>query len=87
MVLLPETSGQLVPRSDVPGGFEVDAAELEVGQWVYAHRQMAGLGSALIFYDRTKRADYPVARRVVGGSQGRRGRANERGGKNSLGQG
>ncbi len=46
VVLLPDTSGQLAAQMDLPGRFEVDAAELEVCRWAYGHGQMAGRGTA-----------------------------------------
>jgi two-component system sensor histidine kinase KdpD len=48
VVLLPDSTGHLVPQTDLPGRFEVDTSELAVGQWVHDHTQMAGLGTATL---------------------------------------
>jgi two-component system, OmpR family, sensor histidine kinase KdpD len=48
VVLLPDGSGQLAVQTDLPARYEMSTSELGVGQWVYAHQQMAGLGTATL---------------------------------------
>ncbi len=48
VVLLPDAAGRLLPRSGVAAEFEMDANESAVSQWVYAHRQPAGLGTSTL---------------------------------------
>lgn len=48
VVLLPDVSGQLAVQPGLPGRFPVDASELGVSQWAFAHGQMAGLGTATL---------------------------------------
>lgn len=43
IVLLPDATGHLAAWG--MGSFEMDASDLGVGQWVYEHRQPAGLGT------------------------------------------
>jgi len=45
VVLLPDAAGRLLPLSGVAADFDMDSNELAVSQWVYAHRQLAGLGT------------------------------------------
>ncbi len=45
-VLLPVAGGRLAPQPAAP--FDLDANELAVSQWVYEHRQLAGLGTATL---------------------------------------
>ncbi len=45
VVLLPDASGRPATQPDLPAQFEMDTTELGVSQWVYEHRQMAGLGT------------------------------------------
>ncbi len=45
VVLLPDASGRPTIQPDLPAQFEMDTTELGVSQWVYEHRQMAGLGT------------------------------------------
>ncbi len=47
-VLLPGPTGRLAMRNQFPASFELDANELGVGQWVFEHGEMAGLGSATL---------------------------------------
>ncbi len=47
-VLLPEAGGHLAPRGGVASQDALDANELAVAQWVYAHRQPAGLSTATL---------------------------------------
>jgi two-component system, OmpR family, sensor histidine kinase KdpD len=46
--LLPDATGRLAPRKGLPRSFEIDTSEFAVGQWVYEHRQIAGLGTATL---------------------------------------
>jgi len=48
VVLLPDASGHLGPAPGVPPAFPIDANEQAVGQWVYEHRQPAGLGTSTL---------------------------------------
>jgi len=48
VVLLPDVSGRLRPQTDLGSQFEMDGNELGVSQWVYEHRQMAGVGTATL---------------------------------------
>ncbi|MBI4178512.1 sensor histidine kinase KdpD [bacterium] len=43
VILLPRTEGGLVQGAAHPAPFEIDADEGAVGQWVFEHRQIAGL--------------------------------------------
>lgn len=45
IVLLSDATGRLTPQTGLPERFEMDAAALEVSQWVHEHRSMAGLGT------------------------------------------
>jgi two-component system sensor histidine kinase KdpD len=45
VVLRPAPTGGLVTRAAHPTPFEIDVTEGGVSQWVFAHRQMAGLGA------------------------------------------
>jgi two-component system sensor histidine kinase KdpD len=47
-VLLPDGAGRPLPRPGVRAQFEVDGSELAVSQWVYQHREPAGLGTATL---------------------------------------
>lgn len=47
-VFLPDASGRLVAHTDLPGRFDVDASEHGTIQWVHAHQQAAGLGTATL---------------------------------------
>jgi two-component system sensor histidine kinase KdpD len=44
-VLRPGPTGGIVPKAAHPVPFEIDTNEGGVSQWVYEHRQMAGLGT------------------------------------------
>ncbi len=44
-ILLPDDQGRLVPAVQAPSAFVPDQQELSVAQWVYEHRQPAGLGT------------------------------------------
>jgi two-component system sensor histidine kinase KdpD len=48
VVLLPDSTSRLVPQTDLPGGFEMDASEIAVGRWAHDHTQMAGMGTATL---------------------------------------
>jgi two-component system sensor histidine kinase KdpD len=48
VVLLPDASGRPATQPDLPAQFEMDTTELGVSQWVYEHRQMAGLGTSTL---------------------------------------
>lgn len=48
MILLPDAARRLSPQMGLPTQFEMDATELAVGQWVYEHGQIAGLGTATL---------------------------------------
>jgi two-component system sensor histidine kinase KdpD len=48
VVLLPGPDGRPVPRSEIGGRFTGDARELAVAQWVYDHREAAGLGTTTL---------------------------------------
>ncbi len=48
VVLLPDASGRLKPESEISAQFPTDATESGVSQWVYEHRQAAGLGTATL---------------------------------------
>jgi two-component system, OmpR family, sensor histidine kinase KdpD len=48
VVLLPDSTGHLVPQPDLPGRFKMGTSELAIGRWVYDHTQMAGLGTATL---------------------------------------
>jgi two-component system, OmpR family, sensor histidine kinase KdpD len=47
-VLLPDATGRLAARSVPAATLRVDAAEQAVAQWVYEHRELAGLGTATL---------------------------------------
>jgi two-component system sensor histidine kinase KdpD len=47
-VLLPDASGRLVARPVPAATLRTDAAEQAVAQWVYEHRELAGLGTATL---------------------------------------
>src|SRR5262249_14145850 len=47
-MLLPEESGRVVVRRAHPAEFPMDTSELAVAQWVYEHREVAGLGTATL---------------------------------------
>ncbi|MCI0548397.1 MAG: sensor histidine kinase KdpD [Candidatus Rokubacteria bacterium] len=47
-VLLPGAEGRLEPAPGLTGGFEVDASDRGVSQWVYEHGQPAGLGTTTL---------------------------------------
>ena len=48
VILLPDPSGRPTIRAGLPAQFEMDTTELGVSQWVYEHRQMAGLGTSTL---------------------------------------
>lgn len=48
VVLLPDASGRPATQPDLPAQFEMDTTELGVSQWVYEHREMAGLGTSTL---------------------------------------
>ncbi len=45
VILLPDASGRPTIQPGLPAQFEMDTTELGVSQWVFEHRQMAGLGT------------------------------------------
>ena len=47
-VLLPDVAGRLAPRPPSAGTLGADAAEQGVAQWVFAHRELAGLGTSTL---------------------------------------
>jgi two-component system, OmpR family, sensor histidine kinase KdpD len=47
-ILLPDATGRLAPRSVPTATLRTDAAEQAVAEWVYAHRELAGLGTATL---------------------------------------
>jgi two-component system, OmpR family, sensor histidine kinase KdpD len=47
-VLLPDESGRVAARRADPPELAMDASELGVAQWVYAHGELAGLGTATL---------------------------------------
>jgi two-component system, OmpR family, sensor histidine kinase KdpD len=47
-VLLPEETGRLTPRPVPAATLRTDAAEQAVAEWVYAHRELAGLGTSTL---------------------------------------
>ncbi len=47
-VLLPEVGGRLSPRPVPAATLRMDTTELAVAQWVYAHRELAGLGTSTL---------------------------------------
>jgi two-component system sensor histidine kinase KdpD len=46
--LLPDGAGRLTVRSVPSATFRTDAAEQAVAQWVFAHRELAGLGTSTL---------------------------------------
>jgi two-component system sensor histidine kinase KdpD len=48
IVLLPDAGGRVSPRRGSGAQLDMDAGELGVSQWVYEHRQHAGLGTATL---------------------------------------
>ena len=47
-LLLPDESGRLAPRRVAPEGMTLGATEMGVAQWVFEHREVAGLGTATL---------------------------------------
>jgi two-component system sensor histidine kinase KdpD len=47
-VLLPDGTGRLAPRSVPAATLRTDAAEQAVAEWVYTHRELAGLGTSTL---------------------------------------
>jgi two-component system sensor histidine kinase KdpD len=47
-LLLPDHTGHLTLRGSEPPGFALDSNEDAVAKWVYAHGQLAGLGTATL---------------------------------------
>jgi two-component system sensor histidine kinase KdpD len=47
-VLLPDGAGRLAPRSVQAATLRTDTAEQAVAEWVYAHRELAGLGTSTL---------------------------------------
>src|SRR5262249_52021431 len=47
-MLLPDETGRVVVRHAHPADLPMDASELAVAQWVYDHRELAGLGTATL---------------------------------------
>jgi two-component system sensor histidine kinase KdpD len=47
-VLLPDSGGRLSPRPVPAATLRTDTTELAVAQWVYAHRELAGLGTSTL---------------------------------------
>jgi two-component system, OmpR family, sensor histidine kinase KdpD len=48
VILLPDPSGRPTIQPGLPAQFEMDTTELAVSQWVYEHRQMAGLRTSTL---------------------------------------
>ncbi|OGC02898.1 MAG: two-component system sensor histidine kinase KdbD [candidate division NC10 bacterium RIFCSPLOWO2_12_FULL_66_18] len=48
MILLPDAAGRLLQQTGLPTQLNMDATEFGVAQWVYEHRQMAGLGTTTL---------------------------------------
>ena len=48
VVLIPDDSGRPTIQAGLPAQFAMDTTELGVSQWVYEHRQMAGLGTSTL---------------------------------------
>jgi two-component system sensor histidine kinase KdpD len=48
VVLLPDESGRPTIRAALPPQLDLDTTEQGVSQWVYEHRQMAGLGTGTL---------------------------------------
>ncbi len=48
LVLLPDDTGRLGPQGERPHQFDLNPNELAVAQWVFEHRQAAGLGTATL---------------------------------------
>jgi two-component system sensor histidine kinase KdpD len=48
VILLPDALGRPTIQPGLPAQFEMDTTELGVSQWVYEHRQMAGLGTSTL---------------------------------------
>jgi two-component system, OmpR family, sensor histidine kinase KdpD len=44
-VLLPDTTGRLIPQTNPTGPWTMDPSELAVSRWVYEHCQIAGRGT------------------------------------------
>jgi two-component system sensor histidine kinase KdpD len=47
-MLLPDETGRVRVRRAHPGELPLDASELAVAQWVYDHRELAGLGTSTL---------------------------------------
>jgi len=47
-VLLPDGTGRLTPRTVPAAALHTDAAEQAVAEWVYSHRELAGLGTSTL---------------------------------------
>ena len=45
VVLLPDEKGKLAPQAAAPDPIDIDQREFSVAQWVFDHRQRAGLGT------------------------------------------
>ena len=48
VVLVPGPDGRPIPRREIGSGLTLDARELAVAQWVYDHREPAGLGTTTL---------------------------------------
>ena len=48
VILLPDASRRPAIQTGLPAQFEMDSTEMGVSQWVYEHRQMAGLGTSTL---------------------------------------
>ncbi len=66
IVLLPDQNGHLTVYSGDPNRFQFDAGEREVAQWVYDHRQTAGLGTNTLSRARGLYFPLTASQRTVG---------------------
>ncbi len=66
VVLLPDDTGDLVPRLCYPAATEADPADLDVSRWVYQHRQMAGPGTGVFSTSRTLHLPLVGSRETIG---------------------
>lgn len=66
IVLLPDQNGQLTVHTGDPNRFQFDANERQVAQWVYEHRQTAGLGTNTLAKARGLYFPLTASQRTVG---------------------
>jgi len=66
VILLPDTTGRLSPRTDLRGSFELDTSEFAVAQWVHEHQQIAGLGTATLPGARAMYLPLTASRGILG---------------------